>query len=218
MHSEEATTALCHLLEGPRVRRRAQRLLDRVGALSGLITANERWLIQAGGLTDMEAKRIRAAFALSHFALVATLPSPLTRPEGVVRYMASLLMCDVEEGWVLTVGSGLRPLGRHRVARGGPATCALGTDEVLRAALLDGARGLFLIHNHPSGDPEPSEPDRRFTVQLLQAAKTLNLLLHDHIVVARGRWASCLTGARGGSHLWEATATTPLTAEPVEAP
>ena len=197
MCSNQATDSLMWLLDSHPDPRRARDLLDRLGGVSVLMTVNERWLVRTGGLTPKEAKRIRAAFGLSHMALTSDLPAPLTRPQGVLRLLSSLCTRDVEEGWVFTVGSGLRPIGHHRVAQGGAAHCALAPADVLRAVLLDGATGFFLVHNHPSGDPEPSEPDREFTSRLGTAARIMNLRLHDHLVVSRGRWASCLTDARG---------------------
>ena len=54
-----------------------------------------------------------------------------------------------------------------------------------RALELDAA-GLILVHNHPSGDPEASRSDRALTVKLVQAAQALDLVVHDHLIVARG--------------------------------
>ena len=207
MNTSEATLALTRLLDDPNASHRAQFLVHRLGGMPNLITARESWLVQAGGLSTLEARRIRSAVCLSYAALTAPLPSPLTRPEGVVRLMASLALRDVEEGWVVTVDSGLRPLGRHRVAQGGRSACALQPGDVLRVVVLDGASGFFLVHNHPSGDPRPSVADTRFTERLLEGAKLLNVSFHDHLILSRARWASCLTGVLG----------TPVSAAPPEA-
>jgi DNA repair protein RadC len=61
-----------------------------------------------------------------------------------------------------------------------------------RAALREGAAGLVLLHNHPSGDPTPSREDRRLTRQLADGARLLDLRLHDHIIIGNGteQWVS----------------------------
>jgi DNA repair protein RadC len=71
------------------------------------------------------------------------------------------------------------------VARGGPDGVMVEPRQIIARALDLGATGLILVHNHPSGDPAPSEADRRFTRRLGAAAACLGLRLHDHLVVAR---------------------------------
>lgn len=62
--------------------------------------------------------------------------------------------------------------------------------EVVRHALESGASALILIHNHPSGDPTPSEADIRMTHHVAAAAAMFDLCLHDHLIVARHGWNS----------------------------
>jgi DNA repair protein RadC len=62
--------------------------------------------------------------------------------------------------------------------------------EVVRRALELGSSALILVHNHPSGDPTPSTADVEMTRQVMQAAKTLNIAVHDHLVVGRDGTAS----------------------------
>lgn len=59
--------------------------------------------------------------------------------------------------------------------------------EVLKRALMVGASALILVHNHPSGDPEPSEADMKMTKEIQKGCKALGLTLHDHIIVGAGR-------------------------------
>lgn len=58
--------------------------------------------------------------------------------------------------------------------------------EVLKRALLMNATGLILVHNHPSGDPEPSQADITMTKEIWKACQTLGITLHDHIIVGAG--------------------------------
>ena len=62
--------------------------------------------------------------------------------------------------------------------------------EIAKRALLLNASALILVHNHPSGDPEPSEADISMTKKVHEACDTLGLTLHDHIIVGSGRETS----------------------------
>jgi DNA repair protein RadC len=67
--------------------------------------------------------------------------------------------------------------------------------EVVKRALELSATAIVLVHNHPSGDPTPSRADIEMTRQIIDAAKPLGLVVHDHIIVAREGHAS-LKGLR----------------------
>ena len=62
--------------------------------------------------------------------------------------------------------------------------------EVFRPAIKDAAKSVLLVHNHPSGDPTPSEDDVTLTNRLQEAGKTVGISILDHIIVARGGLAS----------------------------
>lgn len=58
-------------------------------------------------------------------------------------------------------------------------------NEIIKKALDVGAKGMLMVHNHPSGSPEPSAYDEIITESLENALKSLNLILHDHIIIGR---------------------------------
>jgi DNA repair protein RadC len=62
--------------------------------------------------------------------------------------------------------------------------------EVFREAIAERAAALILVHNHPSGDPTPSSDDRLVTEQLVAAGRLLDIPVHDHVIVGRGRYTS----------------------------
>ena len=64
------------------------------------------------------------------------------------------------------------------------------TREVIKRALELGASALILVHNHPSGDPTPSQADIAVTRDIVKAAAPLGIILHDHIIIGRGRHTS----------------------------
>ncbi|HAR54250.1 MAG TPA: hypothetical protein DCS45_20615, partial [Roseovarius nubinhibens] len=59
--------------------------------------------------------------------------------------------------------------------------------EVVKRALALNATALILVHNHPSGDPTPSQSDIAMTAQIAQAAGSLGITLHDHIIIGKSR-------------------------------
>jgi DNA repair protein RadC len=62
--------------------------------------------------------------------------------------------------------------------------------EVFREAIAERAAAVILVHNHPSGDPTPSAEDRVVTEQLVAAGRLLDIPVHDHVIVGRGRYVS----------------------------
>jgi DNA repair protein RadC len=85
---------------------------------------------------------------------------------------------------------------RHRIVREVQVTRGLldasliHPREVFRVAVAEGAAGVILVHNHPSGDPAPSADDRVVTRQLHAAGKALGIPVLDHVIVAEGGFVS----------------------------
>lgn len=85
-----------------------------------------------------------------------------------------------------------RFIGVHTISVGTVDSCMVNPREVFKAALLCNATSLVLAHNHPSGDPVPSQDDIRLTRELQQAAELLDVPVMDHIVVAESSYASLM--------------------------
>ncbi len=76
------------------------------------------------------------------------------------------------------------------VAAGDPVSTVFPMARILRDAILRGADGILLAHNHPAGDPAPSPEDLRVTRRFAAAAAAIGIRLVDHVIVARGGCAS----------------------------
>jgi DNA repair protein RadC len=87
-----------------------------------------------------------------------------------------------------STGNGLR--AARRVAEGGLHGCAVDPRDILRAALREAASAFVLVHNHPSGDPAPSDEDISLTNMVARAGAVLGTPLVDHVIVAAGGHAS----------------------------
>jgi DNA repair protein RadC len=95
---------------------------------------------------------------------------------------------DREEVWVLLLNTKLRLLRRAQVSRGSVNETAVQPQEILREALgSEAVYGLIVVHNHPSGDPAPSPADLDFTRRLRDGAKTVGVVLQDHVIIGVAR-------------------------------
>lgn len=91
-----------------------------------------------------------------------------------------------EEFHVVTLDAQLHVVGTHLISVGILDRSLVHAREVFRPAIKDAAKSIILVHNHPSGDPTPSEEDLLVTRRLEEAGATLGVHVLDHIVVARG--------------------------------
>ena len=88
-----------------------------------------------------------------------------------------------EECWILMVNKAQRLIAKRQMTQGGSNATVIDIKDILKAALDCKAQGLILVHNHPSGDPRPGLNDIKETRTLQKAAKSMDLLLLDHVIV-----------------------------------
>jgi DNA repair protein RadC len=106
-----------------------------------------------------------------------------------------------EEMWLLALDGKNRVRSLRRVAQGGLHSTAVAPRDILRLALGDAASAMIVVHNHPSGDADPSPEDIAMTERLEGAGETVGVPLVDHLViVSGGRYTSMLDlGVLGGA-------------------
>lgn len=142
------------------------------------------------GIGPAKATRILAALELGKRALAFALDERrdvvLSFDSVVAWARPRLSTLEHEEVWLLTLDGRNGLLGATRIAQGGLHGCALTPRDVLRPAVRDGGSAIVVIHNHPSGDPTPSEEDVRMTRALCVACEVVGIELLDHVIVARG--------------------------------
>lgn len=93
---------------------------------------------------------------------------------------------------VLVLNTRRRVLGHNLVALGSLDTCMVAPREVFKPAIVQSAASLILMHNHPSGDPTPSEADIKVTRDLIRAGQLLKIEVTDHVILGREKHASLL--------------------------
>jgi len=167
-------------------------ILEHHGSLSALGAAGLDTLQQTPGLGPAKASQLAAAFELGARAARESLDQhQLDSPERIHECFApQLAWLDHERLVVALVDTRLRHLATLEVSRGTLNETAAHPREVLRPVIQRGAYGFILVHNHPSGDPSPSQADRHFTRRLAEAAELLQLRFIDHLVIGRPRPAA----------------------------
>jgi DNA repair protein RadC len=174
----------------------AVRLLEEAGGVAGLARAGVGELTARSGVGRAKGARLAAAVELGRrVAAESSRPATEHFPESrAVDAWARprLAALDHEELWLLALDgqNGLR--AARRVALGGLHGLYVAARDPLRIAIREGASAFVLVHNHPSGDPTPSEPDVDFTRRVAQASNLVATPLLDHIIVASGGYASML--------------------------
>ena len=111
--------------------------------------------------------------------------SPLDSPAKIVDYMeGSFEDAPCQESiWVICLDRRNRPISRTRVTLGTLTGTFAHPREVFRVAILAAAASIALVHNHPSGDPSPSNADRAVTRQIRDAAEIMQIDLIDHVII-----------------------------------
>ncbi len=148
--------------------------------------AKAEWL-GVPGVGPIKAARVRAALELGiRAAKERRLAVPRIRsPHDVVRLLAPRLRdLRVEEFHVLALDSQCQVLRDVLITRGLLDSSLVHPREVFRAAIVEAAAGIIVVHNHPSGDPTPSAEDQSVTRQLVAAGRLLDLPVYDHVVIA----------------------------------
>jgi DNA repair protein RadC len=171
----------------------ARELLATYGSLAGVAAREPAELARLSGVGPAKAARLVAAFELTR-RLRARTPGTRTTlgsPAEVHAAFAPLMEDLPREVFRVALLDAQNGLLRDLVVSEGTLSSSLvHPREVFKPALLEPTASLILLHNHPSGDPTPSREDLRLTRQLVECARLLDLRIHDHLVIGRGRYVS----------------------------
>lgn len=119
--------------------------------------------------------------------------SALNAPDDIVDLMDSMFHAsDMPEEyvWLIAMDTKLRVIGVMEISHGGSSMTYASNREVFWRLCMCGATCFSLVHNHPSGDPTPSDEDKKMTTELNNAAKTMDIQLIDHIIIGDRRYYS----------------------------
>ena len=163
------------------------------GSLRRLAAADPGALEGVAGVGAATAARIVAALELGRrgAAWAEEGDEPIRGPADVFRRLGPRLRdLPQEEFHALLLNTRHRVIREVAVTRGILDASLIHPREVFRTAVVEGAAGIILVHNHPSGDATPSPEDRAVTRQLAEAGRALGIPVLDHVVIGDGEWRS----------------------------
>ena len=171
----------------------AREMLATYGSLAEVAAREAVELARVPGVGPAKAARMAAAFELGR-RLRARTPGVrvvLSAPADVYAAFGPLMEDLRREVFRVALLDAQNGLLRDQVISEGTLSASLvHPREVFKPAILESAASVILLHNHPSGDPTPSREDIRLTRQLVECARLLELRVHDHVVIGRGRYVS----------------------------
>jgi DNA repair protein RadC len=171
----------------------AKELIARFGGFAEVLSADPAALLAvkglgAPGVALLKAVR-EAALRLAHAELRGR--DVIDSWDRLIDFCSvQIAHSPVEEFHLLFLDKRNALLRHERQQRGTIDHTPVYVREVVKRALELGAAALILVHNHPSGDPTPSKADIAVTRDIAKAAAPLNVTLHDHVIIGRGRYAS----------------------------
>jgi DNA repair protein RadC len=171
----------------------AKRLLAEFGDLNGVVAASEHRLLRVPGTTPQVHLQLRIVEALAHRMARAKViqRSVISSWDELMRYCRTVMAYrDTEQFRILFLDRKNVLIADEPQARGTVDHVPVYPREVAKRALELNASALILVHNHPSGDPTPSDADIAMTEQVDQACRAIGVALHDHVIVGKGAEAS----------------------------
>jgi DNA repair protein RadC len=174
----------------------AKALLRRFGSFADAISAEPRALAEVAGVGEAAIAALKTVQAA---ALRLARESVMQRPvlgnwQKLIDYCRASMGYETTERFrVLYLNRKNALIADEEQQKGTVDHTPVYPREVVKRALELGATALIMVHNHPSGDAEPSKADIEMTKEVRDAAAKLGIVLHDHVVIARGGFRSFKT-------------------------
>ncbi len=171
----------------------AVRLLSISGGLRSLMDLSFEEMVQVKGVGLAKAVQIKAAFELGR--RLATTPREdqgrITNP----RLAAELFMEDLrykkkEYFFLLLLNTKNQVISREEISVGSLSSSIVHPREIFTIPVRKSAASIILVHNHPSGDPTPSQEDLEVTRRLVEGGQILGIAVQDHIIIGDGCYIS----------------------------
>jgi len=187
------TELLALVLRTPGAGPPALGLMERFGSLDRVARAGDAELAAVAGMGPVRIAALRASLELGARRAGAPLRPGvrLSSPEQVFGHYGARLRGERQERFLaLLLDTRQRMIGEVEVSRGSLNQSLVHPREVFAPALREAAAALLVVHNHPSGDPEPSREDHEVTRRLARAGEIRGVRLLDHVVIGATSFAS----------------------------
>jgi len=170
------------------VKQLAKILLKKFGSFAGVLDADTKQLLQIEGIGKSTAVAIKVAkeSSVKYLKQKSINRSVISSPEALVNYCkAAMTGLRDEEFRVIFLNSKNEIIDDEVLCRGTVDQTAVYPRKILERALHHNAASVIFVHNHPSGHPAPSNADKDLTRLLKEAVGTVQIKVHDHMIIGR---------------------------------
>lgn len=171
----------------------SQRILANAGNLNSLGKVSISQLMQFKGIGEAKAITIIAALELGRRRRVEDTVelSKIISSKNAFEIMQPIIgELSHEEFWVLFLNNSNKVISKSQLSKGGIAGTVVDIRLVFKLALENGATGLILCHNHPSGNLKPSDADKQITKKIKTAGEILDVKILDHLIITETKYYS----------------------------
>ena len=171
----------------------AKELIQSFGSFAGVMNAEVHQLVKIKGISDNTAVLIKTVQASALLMLRQKLSDQpvLSSWQALLDYLHLAMAYEKNEHFRVLFLNRRNELISDEVQQKGTVDhTPVYPREIVKRALELGATAIILVHNHPSGDPEPSTSDIQMTREIVKAATALEVTVHDHLIIARSGYSS----------------------------
>ncbi len=171
----------------------AQEVACRYPSIRALDEASVRELTRIPGLGEAKAIQLLSALELGKRLMDEPFPSRerLLNPEAVYEHMRLALETKSQETfYALYLDTKGALIEKHKLFIGSLSAALVHPRELFKHAVVLSAASVILVHNHPSGDPTPSESDKRITDTMVKNGRLMDIAVLDHVIIGKGRYHS----------------------------
>ena len=168
-------------------------LLGRVGGISGLATCGVEEICAIQGIGPAKAAQLKAAVELGRRSLATPLSTGtrISSSADLFKHFHPILRDRKQELFKVVLLDAKNTVVKETTVSEGTLTRSIvHPREVFAGAVRESAAAVIFLHNHPSGDPTPSQEDRRLTDRLAEAGRLLGIPVLDHVIIGDGRYVS----------------------------
>lgn len=172
----------------------AQEIISKEGNLAKLASRSLAELRKNSGVGKDKAATLLAAFEISRRILSQQKwhsEKKITSPEDVANIFIPLFRDELKENFVVVcLNSANKIIKYETISVGNLNSSVVHPREIFKSALEQSAASIILLHNHPSGNPEPSNEDITITKKLVEAGKLMDIPVFDHLIIAGNNYTS----------------------------
>jgi len=172
----------------------ARELISREGNLAILATKTVDSLQKVSGIGKDKAATLAAAFELSRRILSQSKwfsDKKVTSPQEIADIFIPMLRDDTKERFIVVCLNSSNKIIKHEtISIGNLNSSIVHPREIFKVAIDCSSASIILIHNHPSGNPEPSSEDIRITKKIVESGKILDIPIFDHLIIAGETYTS----------------------------